>query len=100
MEQFLRSCVDRYLEVAGNVELKKVPTPGPQVPMKRPRITRRGLRYRPDSRSNAICVETEFPRMVMKLHHAKQEGLRKELIRSLLAPHAASVLMKIFYGAG
>ena len=29
MEQFLRSCVDRYLEVAGNVELKKVPTPGP-----------------------------------------------------------------------
>ena len=29
MEQFLRSCVDRYLEVAGNVEFKKVPTPGP-----------------------------------------------------------------------
>ena len=28
-EQFLRSCVDRYLEVAGNVELQKVPTPGP-----------------------------------------------------------------------
>ena len=32
--------------------------------------------------------------MVMKLHHAKQEGLRKELIRRQLAPHAASVLMK------
>ena len=29
MEQFLRSCVGRCLEVAGNVELKKVPTPGP-----------------------------------------------------------------------
>ena len=27
MEQFLRSCVDRYLEVAS--KLKKVPTPGP-----------------------------------------------------------------------
>ena len=37
--------------------------------------------------------------MVMKLHHAKQEGHRKELIRRQLAPHAASVLVKILYGA-
>ena len=28
MEQFLRSCVDRYLEVAGDVKLNKVVTPG------------------------------------------------------------------------
>ena len=27
MEQFLRSCVDRYLEVAGDVKLNKVVTP-------------------------------------------------------------------------
>ena len=46
-----------------------------------------------------LSLETEFPRMVMKLHHAKQEGLRKELIRRQLAPHAASVLVKILYGA-
>ena len=37
--------------------------------------------------------------MVMKLHHAKQEGLRKELVRRQLAPHSASVLMKILYAA-
>ena len=28
MEQFLRSCVDRYLEVAGDVKLNKVVAPG------------------------------------------------------------------------
>ena len=27
MEQFLRSCVDRYLEVAGDVKLNKVVAP-------------------------------------------------------------------------
>ena len=77
-EQFLRSCVDRYLEVAGNVELKKVPTPGPHE-----EITNQGLQDRPGHRSSAIGVGTKFPRMAMKLHHAKQEGLWKELIRSL-----------------
>ena len=54
MEQFLRSCVDRYLEVAGDVKLNQVVTP---------------------------------------------ELARKEPVRGHLAPHAASVLMKLLHGA-
>ena len=42
----------------------------------------RGLLYRPDRRSNAIGKETEFPQMVMKFHHMKQEGLRNNLFVS------------------
>ena len=85
MEQFLRSCVDRYLEVAGNVGLKKVPTPGSNEETKG-HPSRAPIQTGPSVECNG--VETEFPRMVMKLHHAKQEGLRKELIRSLFVDNS------------
>ena len=41
MDKFLRSCVDRCLEVAGDVELKKVAMPGIQ---KLQRAKQEGLR--------------------------------------------------------
>ena len=90
MEQFLRSCIDRYLEVAGNVELKKVPTPGPH------EETKRGLRYRPGRRTSAIGVETETPSCQAG---GTSEGAHPEPVRGQLAPHAASVLMKILFCA-
>ena len=85
MEQFLRSCVDRYLEVAGNVELKKVP-------MKRPRTTRRGLRSVEcnwcGNRVPANGYETPSCQA-----GGTSEGAHPEPVRGQLA------LMKILYGA-
>ena len=100
MEQFLRSCVDRYLEVAGNVELKKVPTPGPHEeakdhPSRAP--TQTGPSFECNWCGNRVPANGyETPSCQAG---GTSEGAHLEPVRGQLAPHAASVLMKILYGA-
>ena len=100
MEQFLRSCVDRYLEVAGNVELNKVPTPGPHEetkdhPSRAPIQT--GPSVECNWRGNRVPANGyETPSCQAG---GTSEGAHPEPVRGQLAPHAASVLMKKLYGA-
>ena len=81
MEQFLRSCVDRYLEVAGDIKLNKVVTPELHEETKN-HVSRKPAKEGP----SVVCnwcnnlVPTDGP------------------VRGHLAPHAASVLMKLLYG--
>ena len=96
MEQFLRSCVDRYLEVAGNVELKKVPTPGPHEETK-DHTSRAPTQTGPSVECNwcgnrvpANGYETSSCQA-----GGTSEGAHPEPVRGQPAPHAASVLMKI-----
>ena len=99
MEQFLRSCVDRYLEVAGNVELKKVPTPGPHEETKdHPRApTQTGPSVECNWCGNRVPANGyETPSCKAG---GTSEGAHPEPVRGQLAPHAASMLMKILYGA-
>ena len=96
MEQFLRSCVDRYLEVAGNVEMKKLPTPGPHEETK-DHPSRAPIQTGPSVECNwcgnrvpANGYETPSCQA-----GGTSEGAHPEPVREHLAPHAASVLMKI-----
>ena len=100
MEQFLRSCVDRYFEVAGNVDLKKVPTPGPHEETK-DHPSRAPIQTGPSVECNwcgnrvpANGYETPSCQA-----GGTSEGAHPEPVRAQLAPHAASVLMKILHGA-
>ena len=100
MEQFLRSCVDRYLEVAGNVELKKVPTPGPHEETK-DHSSRAPIQTGPSVECNWCGNRVPANGYETPSCHAggTSEGAHPEPVRGQLAPHAASVLMKVLYGA-
>jgi hypothetical protein len=69
MSSFLRQCTDRYLEAAGTTEQSLKPA-------KTPFLSRDELRKFPD-----------------------ENGTGKPVAQGALAPHAASVLMKILYAA-
>ena len=97
MEQFLRCCVDRYLEVAGDVELKKVPTPGPHEETK-DHPSRAPIQTGPSVECN--WFGNRVPANGYETPSCQtSEGAHPEPVRGQLAPHAASVLMKILYGA-
>ena len=100
MEQFLGCCVDRYLEVAGSVELKKVPTPGPHEETK-DHPSRAPTQFGPSVERNwcgnrAPANGYETPSCQAG---GTSEGAHPEPVCGQLAPHAASVLMKVLYGA-
>ena len=88
-----------YLEVAGNVELKKVPTPGPHEDQGSPvegsdtdrAVGRVRLVW---NRVPANGYETPSCQA-----GGTSEGAHPEPVREQLAPHAASVLITILYGA-
>ena len=100
MEQFLRSCVDRYLEVAGDVKLNKVVTPELHEETKN-HVSRKPAREGP----SVVCnwcnnlVPTDGSATVPDQRGGTPELAMKEPVRGHLAPHAASVLMKLLYGA-
>ena len=100
MEQFLRSCVDRYLEVAGDVKLNKVVTPDLHEETKN-HVSRKPVREGP----SVVCnwcnnlVPTDGSATVPDQRGGTPELAMKEPVRGHLAPHAASVLMKLLYGA-
>ena len=100
MEQFLRSCVDRYLEVVGDVKLNKVATPGIHEETI-DRVSRRPVKEGP----SVVCnwcnnlVPTDGSGLEPDQREGTPELARKEPVRGHLAPHAASVLMKLLYGA-
>ena len=100
MEQFLRSCVDRYLEVAGDVKLNKVVTPELHEETKN-HVSRKPAREGP----SVVCnwcnnlVPTDGSATVPNQRGGTPELATKEPVRGHLAPHAASVLMKLLYGA-
>ena len=100
MEQFLRSWFDRYLEVAGNVELKKVPTPGPHEETK-DHPSRAPIQTGPSVECNWCGNRVPANGYETPSCHAggTSEGAHPEPVRGQLAPHAASVLMKELYGA-
>ena len=91
MEQFLRSCVDRYLEVAGDVKLNKVVTPEMHEETKN-QVSRKPAKEGP----SVVC--NWCPPTVLPQRRTSGEGT-KEPVRGHLDPHAASVLMKLLYGA-
>ena len=99
MEQFLRFCVDRYLEVAGDVKLNKVVTPGIHEETK-DHVSRRPVKEGPSVMCN-WC--NNLAPTVSGLEPDQREGTpelaMKEPVRAHLAPHAASVLVKLLYGA-
>ena len=72
MEQFLRSCVDRYLEVAGDVKLNKVVTPELHEETKNPS---HGSLQRRDRQSCAIGVTILCPATVLPQRRTSGEGL-------------------------
>ena len=92
MEQFLRSCVDRYLEVAGDVKLNKVVTPELHEETKN-HVSRKPARE--GRQSCAIGVTILCPPTVLPQCRTNGEGTpelaMKEPVRGHLAPHAASV---------
>ena len=96
MEQFLRSCVDRYLEVAGDVKLNKVVTPELHEETKN-HVSRKPAREGP----SVVCnwcnnlVPTDGSATVPDQRGGTPELAMKEPVRGHLAPHAASVLMKV-----
>ena len=100
MEQFLRSCVDRYLEVAGDVKLNKVVTPELHEETKN-HVSRKPAREGP----SVVCnwcnnlAPTDSSATVPDQRGGTPELAMKEPVRGHLAPHAASVLMKLLYGA-
>ena len=99
-EQFLRSCVDRYLEVAGDVKLNKVVTPELHEETKN-HVSRKPAREGP----SVVCnwcnnlVPTDGSATVPDQRGGTPEMAMKEPVRGHLAPHAASILMKLLYGA-
>ena len=100
MEQFLRSCVDRYLEVAGDVKLNKVVTPELHEETKN-HVSRKPAREGPSVACNWCnnLVPTDGSATVPDQRGVTPELAMKEPVRGHLAPHAASVLMKLLYGA-
>ena len=100
MEQFLRSCVDRYLEVAGDVKLNKVVTPELHEETKN-HVSRKPAKEGP----SVVCnwcnnlVPTDGSATAPDQRGGTPEMATKEPVRGHLAPHAASVLMKLLYGA-
>ena len=99
MEQFLRSCVDRYLEVAGDVKLNKVVPPGTHQETN-DHVSRRPVKEGP----SVVCnwcnnlVPTDGSALEADQRGGTPELAMKEPARGHLAPHAASVLMKLLYG--
>ena len=100
MEQFLRSCVDRYLEVAGDVKLNKVVSPGTHEETK-DHVSRRPAKEGPSVVrkwcNNLVPTDSSAPGPDQR--EGTPELAMKEPVRGHLAPHAASVLMKLLYGA-
>ena len=100
VEQFLRSCVDRYLEVAGDVKLNKVVTPEMHEETKN-HVSRKPAKEGP----SVVCnwcnnlVPTDGSATAPDQRGGTPELATKEPVRGHLAPHAASVLMKLLYGA-
>ena len=100
MEQLLRSCVDRYLEVAGDVKLNKVVTPELHEETKN-HVSRKPAKEGP----SVVCnwcnnlVPTDGSATAPDQRGGTPELAMKEPVRGHLAPHAASVLMKLLYGA-
>ena len=88
MEQSLRSCAD--LEVAGNVELKKVPTPGPHEETK-DYPSRAPIQTGPSVECNS-CGN--------RVPANDYDFGRSSSGACSWTPHAASVLMEVLYGAG
>ena len=90
MEQFLRSCVDRYLEVAGDVKLNKVVTPELHEETKN-HVSRKPAREGP----SVVCnwcnnlVPTDGSATVPDQRGGTPELAMKEPVRGHLAPHAA-----------
>ena len=95
MEQFLRSCVDRYLEVAGDVKLIKVVTPGIHEETK-DHVAKEGLSVVCNWCNNLVPTDGSLG---PDQREGTSELAMKEPVRGHLAPHAASVLMKLLYGA-
>ena len=95
MEQFLRSCVDRYL-----VKLNRVVTPEIHEETKN-HVSRKPAKEGP----SVVCnwcnnlVPTDGPATMPDQRGGTPELAMKEPVRGHLAPHAASVLMKLLYGA-
>ena len=100
MEQFLRSCVDRYLEVAGDVKLNKSVTPELHEETKN-HVSRKPAGEGPSVVRNWCnnLVPTDGSATVPDQRGGAPELAMKEPARGHLAPHAASVLMKLLYGA-
>ena len=100
MKQFLRSCVDRYLEVAGDVKLNKVVTPELHEETKN-HVSRKPAGEGP----SVVCnwcnnlVPADGSATVPDQRGGTPELAMKEPVCGHLAPHAASVLMKLLYGA-
>ena len=100
MEQFLHSCVDRYLEAAGDVKLNKIVTPELHEETKN-HVSRKPAKEGP----SVVCnwgnnlVPTDGSATAPDQRGGTPEMATKEPVRGHLAPHAASVLMKLLYGA-
>ena len=90
MEQFLRSCVDRYLEVAGDVKLNKVVTPELHEETKND-VSRKPAKEGP----SVVCnwcnnlVPTDGSATAPHQRGGTPEMATKEPVRGHLAPHAA-----------
>ena len=99
MGQFLRSCVDRYLKVAGDVKLNKVDTS--EHMETEDHVSRKPAKEGP----SVVCnwcdnlVPTDGSASVPDQREGTSELAMKEPVRGHLALHAASVLMKLLYGA-
>ena len=90
----------RYLEVAGDVKLNKVVTSGTHEETK-DHVSRRPAKEGP----SVVCnwcnnlVPTDGSALKPDQREGTPELAMKEPVRGHLAPHAASVLMKLLYGA-